>query len=325
MERHQNWWRSKVLIMQTDVINRTIVVDVMGEAAFDLISHGDSWKVLASVSRAVYLINKREELVWLAASTIPLHRRGIQVRGAIPHPIVGTEYQVKEGTLIPEADDEINFSGSTIWKAPPLPIKNLVPLSTLSDLLLDTYHHFLDWPKPACLAGLIPSISRLFSLPDSCSDFGNGPDDMADYWLAISELIRACFAFDFDLLMKNADRLVGLGPGLTPSGDDFLGGFFFALQTLGRTYPDLSELQNWNYSNFILESKPRTNIISHTLLKDHAAGYALEPLHSFASALLLGEPVEKNLQNAIKLVTIGHFTGWDLITGFLAGMSVIYA
>ncbi len=136
--------------------------------------------------------------------------------------------------------------------------------------------------------------------------------------------MRACFAFDFDLFVKNATELVGLGPGLTPSGDDFLGGFLFAKQLLCSTYNNLSKCHAWNFSGFLVENKARTNPISYQLLNDHAAGYAMDPLHSFANSLLLGQPVEKNLQFASKLVTVGHSTGWDLLTGFLTGMSVMY-
>jgi hypothetical protein len=311
--------------MQTDVINRTVVVDAMGEAALDLLCRGGHWKVLASVSQAVYLINEQEEILWQTASTIPLHRRGLQVRGPMPHPMVGMVYQVKEGILMPVSDGEINFSGSAIWKTPPLPAEDVVPIPTLSGLLLDTYHYFLDWPKPACLAGLIPSISKLLSQRGHQDSPQTAPEDLEYYWPSITGLIRATLVFDFDLLIENAAQLVGLGPGLTPSGDDFLGGFFFGLQALSRTYPDLSILKTWNYSDFIMKSKAGTHIISHTLLKDHAAGFALEPLHSFANSLFTGQPVEKNLQNAIKLVTVGHSTGWDLLTGFLAGLSVAFA
>jgi hypothetical protein len=311
--------------MLTGVKKQITVVDVVGEAAYDILSRKSSCKVLASVSQAVYLICEQDELLWLATSTIPLHRRGLQVNVPLPHLEVGTRCEIKDGTLVTESGDVIEFAGSSIWKTPQTPVEDAVSYSILSCLLLDTYLHFIEWPKPACLANLIPSISQLLSKQSNYSYVERSPDGLEPYWSSIKGIIQGCFAFDFDLLVENAARLVGLGPGLTPSGDDFLGGFLFALQLLCCTYSNLSKFHDWNFSDFILENKPRTNMISYQLLKDHAAGYAMEPLHSFANSLLLGQPIEKSLQFASKLVTVGHSTGWDLITGFLVGMSVIYA
>jgi hypothetical protein len=56
-------------------------------------------------------------------------------------------------------------------------------------------------------------------------------------------------------------------------------------------------------------------------LKDNARGYGLEPLEKFASTLLQGDPDDTLQSNAETLVNIGHSTGWDMLTGFLVGLS----
>jgi hypothetical protein len=311
--------------MQTDVSNRTIVVNAMGEAAFDLLSPDGIWRVLASVSRAIYLTNAQNELLWLAESAIPLHRRGLQIHGPIPRPPVGVEYQAVDGVLTAESEEVIYYGGSPIWRPPFSSPVYAVPLPALPGLVLETYQHFLDWPKPAGLAGLIPSILNSVAHRNRRGDMEGIGEAAAEYWPMIRGLVQAGISSDFHFLKLNALQWIGLGPGLTPSGDDFLGGFFFALHKLGQTYPDLSKIKNWNYSDFIIENKSRTHIISYTFLKDHAAGFAMEPLHAFANGLLAGHPIEQNLQYALRLVTVGHSTGWDLLTGFLAGMAVIFA
>ena len=48
----------------------------------------------------------------------------------------------------------------------------------------------------------------------------------------VSQGAAALVAADFD----NAEPLLGLGPGLTPSGDDFIGGYLVALHALGRRH-----------------------------------------------------------------------------------------
>jgi len=114
-----------------------------------------------------------------------------------------------------------------------------------------------------------------------------------------------------------------LGEGLTPSGDDFLGGFFFCLNRLQQAYPHELDITS-DYSVFLRRCKTRTNLISFTLLKDNACGYGLEPLELFVSALLHGDPFINLHSYAELLVNVGHSTGWDMLTGLLAGMAVTF-
>ena len=61
-------------------------------------------------------------------------------------------------------------------------------------------------------------------------------------------------------------ELVGLGPGLTPSGDDFLGGLLFAAHSLKTAYPEdfcwgqevITDLMDW--------ARMQTHSISHAVL-----------------------------------------------------------
>jgi hypothetical protein len=127
------------------------------------------------------------------------------------------------------------------------------------------------------------------------------------------------------LVIYYAKSLVGLGDGLTPSGDDFLGGFFFALQLLSHYYPDVLSIPICTYLDFILQSGHLTNPISYAILKDHTDGHSVEPLHQLANGLLRGEPINQLLPSAEQLISLGHSTGWDLLSGFLAGMSVTFS
>jgi len=69
------------------------------------------------------------------------------------------------------------------------------------------------------------------------------------------------------------DALIGLGPGLTPSGDDFLGGILVTLHHLG--IPDVAgDLAR----EVLARAEQRTNGISHAHLAAAANGEGLEPL-----------------------------------------------
>jgi hypothetical protein len=118
--------------------------------------------------------------------------------------------------------------------------------------------------------------------------------------------------------------LIGLGEGLTPSGDDFLGGLLFARHLLSCSYPHLLYLELSNLTEWIDANQPRTNLISFVLLKDNAAGYALDPLNRLGIALLTNQTVENANFAASDLLSVGHSTGWSLLTGFLVGMLLTF-
>ena len=96
-----------------------------------------------------------------------------------------------------------------------------------------------------------------------------------------------------------------------------LGGLLFGVQTLLAAYPDL-DLPD---PEIIGERHRRcTNPISFTMLDDLSKGHATEPLHQVANGILRGE-LAGNLRPAIlQLTSIGHSTGWDMLSGLLAGL-----
>jgi Protein of unknown function (DUF2877) len=134
---------------------------------------------------------------------------------------------------------------------------------------------------------------------------------------AVVDLARAC---DTDRVIEaaaTAERLLGLGPGLTPAGDDFVGGVLFARNRLagaaGAAWRQAS-------ARLITGARQRTNRISLALLADLAEGYGFEPLHDLADTLERGACVSDVLDPIRRLVRLGHSSGWDLLAGLLVGM-----
>jgi hypothetical protein len=308
--------------MLPDLLSSPGVVDTVGETAFDLLSTGRGGKVLATVSQAVYLLGEQDELLWLAPESSPMHRRCLRVASLLPHMQVGAGFQVRDGCLVAETGQALDFGRSSVWKSPLLPDGKLVPVSRIGSRVWSAYRQVMTHNKPSGWGVLIPAILQTAGGQAAPELTENGVLLPGNAWPAVHEILQGCLAHDFDPIMQHAARLVGLGAGLTPSGDDFLGGLFFALALVRRAYLEIPDLQAWNYSNFILGCKSQTNLISYALLKDHSEGHALEPLHGFANTLLAGQPVDQSLPFAGQLTAVGHSTGWDLLTGFLVGMSV---
>lgn len=100
--------------------------------------------------------------------------------------------------------------------------------------------------------------------------------------------------------------LLGLGPGLTPSGDDVLGGTMIALHATGK--PDAARMVH-----AALRALPgHTNAISLAHLEAAARGRGAEALHLCLAGLLQGRFPEGAFR---RLGRIGHSSGWDMALG----------
>lgn len=107
--------------------------------------------------------------------------------------------------------------------------------------------------------------------------------------------------------------LIGLGPGLTPSGDDVLAGALIALAALDRL---VSRDRLWGLCRVHLDC---TNEISGAHLRAAARGYGAAALHGGIAATMAGDA--RRLAAALaELATLGHSSGRDGFAGALIAL-----
>lgn len=127
----------------------------------------------------------------------------------------------------------------------------------------------------------------------------------------VAALARGIDDDDAEGAAQAALPLLGLGPGLTPSGDDFVGAALFARRICGMTPAWHAAAQR-----LIAAAQTRTHAIAATLFRDLAEGESYAPLHALAARLTSGVPA---LEAAQALTAIGHSSGWDMLAGFIIG------
>jgi hypothetical protein len=298
-------------------------IKMIGEAALDLLSACSSGTVLASVSGAIYLLCEQDELLWLVSQASPMHRRCVRVSSALPRIQVGESFHSRDGRLVTGTGQTLEFADAPVWKPPVLSVGKVIPVSHLGGLVQLAYQS-LAAQKQSGWGVLIPAILKIASGQAEPEVTGNGFVLPGNVWPAVRGILLAGLARNFDPIPPYAAALVGLGTGLTPSGDDFLSGLSFASAFLRCAYPEVSYLQTRDYTDFILGCKTQTNLISFTLLKDHSQGHTWEPFHRFANGLQMGQPDGQLLPFAVELAAVGHSTGWDILTGFLVGVSLAF-
>jgi hypothetical protein len=204
-----------------------------------------------------------------------------------------------EGIRLDRSPDalRIHFAGATRTPAAPLPFLPRVP----------------GWAAAAReLAGLQQRAATHLRLAGLL-----GPEPGADPLglnAAAARLGHAVRTGAPDAARAALAGLVGLGPGLTPSGDDFLCGFLLA----GRCRLDRAPLLRALEAE-ALERLPSTGPVSATFLRCAAEGQASGELRALAQALRDGAGCREPLA---ALCAFGHSSGMDLATGFLYGLNI---
>jgi hypothetical protein len=112
-----------------------------------------------------------------------------------------------------------------------------------------------------------------------------------------------------DLDIEPVLPLIGLGGGLTPSGDDALGGAMIALHSMGCDW-----LRDALWSRLQAPAATATGAISYAHLWAAAQGYGHEALHGTLNALLAGRAGDMRADLAA-IDAIGHTSGWDALAG----------
>lgn len=109
--------------------------------------------------------------------------------------------------------------------------------------------------------------------------------------------------------------LLGLGPGLTPSGDDFMGGAAIALRALGgvAAADDLAAFMEGLLAY-------HTGVISGAHLREAMKGRGGEVTMRALDALLAGDG--DRIAAAIwAAARVGHTSGWDALSGLAAAVA----
>jgi hypothetical protein len=148
-----------------------------------------------------------------------------------------------------------------------------------------------------------------------CKESGRTPG-LADHAGPV-QLAACCASGDLAGAVEAVEQLVGLGPGLVPSGDSVVSGVLLALRLLGGAISGGTRavwLANWLSASATCYATQRTTALAASLLHCAAGGQAAAEV----SAVLLGMAGQEPLEPAAaKLLAAAQ--GADLASGLVAG------
>ncbi|MFJ2029876.1 DUF2877 domain-containing protein [Streptosporangium sp. NPDC087985] len=249
-------------------------------------------RVLAAFSSGIYLEVRTElepHVIAVVTGSAVRLPNSMVVTGPMPQVTVGDEAHVGDGSI---EIGRLSLRAGRWWNPAPV----LGPVD------------------PVRLAASLPRMTGLCDRSTRRPGLaGNDAADLLAEGCAQASLLRGVMA---------AEQLVGLGPGLTPSGDDMLAGLLVALRHLGTAAgaPRAVWLADWLAAAVTFDARGRTTPISATLLHCAARGEASGEVLAVLRALAGRQALEPALH---RLLQLGHTSGADLAWGLRIGLTSV--
>ena len=297
--------------------------DLIGAKASVILADGFTGRVIASGSKALYIRGEQGQIVALARSGQPAQTRflsanletsKIPTRSAVWSD--GKKLSFSDGTIV-------EFSDASVWHGRGPDSYDVIPSDDLD--VASILRGVMDIHSGQNL-GLTLKMIYGQDKAEGAHDSVRAYDKT--FLRVASDCVRTLAQSSNyrtpGLDIEVGKPLIGLGPGLTPSGDDFLGGMLFALWHLNSAYPSQFRHDTDSIGNLLEYASSQTNQISYAILTDFTIGQGPVPFHDLAEAMLTGRPICKILDCVRLVVAIGHSSGWDMLAGFILGMTMIH-
>lgn len=244
----------------------------LGLGAREVFSVGGRGAVAAVFAKAAYL---RLPGGLVALTTMGAPAGPLHARGPMSFAGVAADDPVTvEGSTVRAGGVALDFAGARLWRG-------RLPASAAMEAGAGVALGVLDGAPASALADFGPQVDR-----------------------AVAHLDR-------DDLHGVVGALAGLGPGLTPAGDDALAGILLVEHLRRGAVP--AEVV----------AAARTNDVARAFLAWAARGQSIEPVHRFLAAAADRDAVGARAAMA-RLLAFGHSSGADLALGLRLGLRATY-
>lgn len=255
-----------------------------------MIAAGCAGRVLAAVSGALYLQTDAGEVFWLVREPALLHARSVVCAWPADAPAVGMAFRAQAGLLQIGAHLQVDGRSATVWRPRPIESSDLAARAMIA--------------------------ARLAAMPDDLD--ARRP---AEPSLRFEDRFAGLAGIDITALAEHSKPLIGLGPGLTPAGDDFVGGLFFVLHHWRAAYALTWDMRP--IADLLAWARGRTGTISYAFLCDLAGGQGPAPLHDLLGGLIGREATSDVAECVGRLRSIGASTGTQMLAGALTALRLV--
>jgi hypothetical protein len=305
---------------------RRIQVISFGGMALSCLFRTTKWQVIATFKRSFYCRDNKGNIICIAQEEIGQGPFTLlcSTDSSWPGSMLSTtsSLRVRKNQLLLEGDGLIfDLHGASVWR------KSLSALSSTGEKLLSD----ITWLARKAVCESPPeSLGRVVSeiLPLNVHKLRRQSCTLTEalhqrFIEVISGVRHLPILFPGEQLnssmAEELSRLIGLGPGLTPSGDDFLAGIVMGLFKMEKQ-DEAASLAHYFYRS----ARGRVSEISLAFYRALAEGLVAEPYYQLLEAVGRGDSGE--LDSLVKRVGhLGGTSGWDSIAGIIFGISLALA
>lgn len=265
------------------------------------------WEVWGNTSKGIFLKGKSNELIFLSNE---------KFRGPLTinfDPTVGNyfdrievgskiNYRPEPGFIFEQLKVKFIVDNQQPWKPEPYNSAG-IDLGIWNNLDL-----LGGWLNSATPIGSFAHTSSLVAL-----DIETVEEEKVRLFQLIREIHEALNDYNYQRFRVAAQNLIGLGAGLTPSGDDFLSGMALGIARFSKNLPILSKYLPW-FEELIPIIEGKTTLLSSELFKVSLLGSADERIIGAFDSVM-----EKNInmdQVVPPISTWGSSSGFDMMSGF---------
>jgi|GEM_PF-6692471 len=272
--------------------------------------------VISAFSRSIYLSDQNGVILCLCDTTLPMGPFSLSCEfwSVLEKSLQGKIFKgatvANDGTHLFFSEICLKYADAEKWQ-PELPEQH--SMMQMRSALKRIRN--MSFPSQGGLGRLLPTV-----LGKASSELPRDALDAALLTVGAEGLANLNTWFDLNgdyHIDAAAKCLVGLGPGLTPSGDDVLAGVMFCLHTFGQ----LGLLSSMRRIVLNL-AEQRTNHISRAYLQASSRGFVSSMLHGVMNAICADAP---DLELRIKALTsVGQSSGFDALLGMLLAIVALH-
>jgi len=302
------------------VSKQRVPVFSIGSMALGYLLCSEKWQVIATFKRSLYCRDKKANIICIGKPEIGKGPFTLlcSAEGPWPENVLSTTMKIrvlKNRLLLEGTGITFDLDGAMVWN------RGLSTISGQGDCFLNDIswiakRTLCDAPRESL--GMVVASFLPLAMQKTRRSSDILIDSLHSSFVEVISEIR-----DLPLLLtggrcnnsfaKGLGRLIGLGSGLTPSGDDFLAGVVMGLFKAGRE-DEAACLAHYFYR----AAQGRVSDISLAFYRALNRGLLAEPYQMFLKAIGTGEIMI--LERLLKRVSLlGATSGWDTIAGMLLG------
>lgn len=311
-------------ILPTLTEKKTLKVVSMGAMAVRALVTSEKWQVISRSKRSFYCSDLNGNIICIGRQEIGKGPFTIlcSSENTWPEKAISQTRNlwVRENDLFLEgATIIIDLQGASVWKKSLLTITNSQE-NLIDDLQLLAFYATSNATDES-LGSLIPHF-----FPVQNAGIRNNPAALTvalhkRFLDVISEVQPQPIFLNTrsvnNLFADTLQQLIGLGLGLTPSGDDFLAGIIMGFFRMGKKTE-----AKYLACYFNKAASDRTTFVSLAFYRALAHGFVTEPYTQLLESIGSGE--RSQLERILKRIgELGATSGWDTLTGILFGISLV--